>query len=171
LRNTISHGFKDKIFVFIGNPKRCTRQVARDALMAVGGVVDGHIAYFTHYVVAFDNAKTTKLYKLALEREKAGFLSILSETQFFDILEGKAEPPEKKHNPNNDVIVIPAKDPEVAAREAERIQKSVITNKRMKNMAKYGVPTPEGRVKLDLNALNIAQVAAKIMKNEKDEPE
>jgi len=152
-------------------PRKGTRQVARDALMAVGGVVDGHIAYFTHYVVAFDNAKTTKLYKLAQEREKDGFLSILSEKRFFDILEGRAEPSEKKHNPKNDVIIIPAKDPKAAAREAERIQKSVVTNKRMKNMVKYGVPTPEGRVKLDLNALNIAQATAKVIKDMKDKPE
>jgi len=93
----MSHPFSNKLFVFIGYPKRCTRQAAHDALMAVGGVVDGHIAYFTHYVVAFSNAKTTKIYKLALEREKDGFLVILSEKRFFDILEGKAEPPEKKH--------------------------------------------------------------------------
>jgi len=167
----MSHGFKDKLFVFIGKSQRCTRQEARDALMDVGGVVDGHIACFTYYVVAFSNAKTTKIYKLALEREKDGFLIILSKKCFFDILEGKAEPPEKKHNAGNDVIVIPAKDPEAAAREAERIQKSVITNKRMKNMAKYGVTTPEGRVKLDLNALNIAQVMAKVIKDENDKSE
>ena len=97
----MSHVFADKKFVFIGYPKRCTRQAAHDALMVVGGVVDGHIAYFTHYVVAFPNAKTTKLYKLALEREKDGFLIILSEKCFFDILEGKVEPPEKKHNAAN----------------------------------------------------------------------
>ena len=97
----MSHPFNNKIFVFIGKPKRCTRQEARDALMDVGGVVDGHIAYFTHYVVAFPNAKTTKIYKLALEREKDGFLSILTEKRFFDILESKAEPPEKKHNAAN----------------------------------------------------------------------
>jgi len=35
----------------------------------------------------------------------------------------------------------------------------------MKNMAKYGVPTPEGRMKLDLNALNIAQAVAKVIKD------
>jgi len=52
-------------------------------------VGDGHIAYFTHYVVALDNAKTTKIYKLALEREKDGFLSILTEDLFFNILENR----------------------------------------------------------------------------------
>ena len=90
-----------------------------------------HIAYFTHYVVAFANAKTTKLYKLALECEQDGFLSILTEAKFFDILEGKAEPPKKKNNPGNDVIIIPAKDPEATARELERIEQNVINRKRM----------------------------------------
>ena len=37
------HPFENKLFVFIGRPQSCTRQVARDALFSVGGVLDDRI--------------------------------------------------------------------------------------------------------------------------------
>lgn len=52
----MQHPFQNKLYVFIGNPIRCNRQMARDALMAVGGVVGERISAFTHYVVAFQGA-------------------------------------------------------------------------------------------------------------------
>jgi len=92
----MEHPFSDKFFVFIGNPKRCSRKDARNALGEVNGVIDERITTFTHYVVAFEGAEKTKVYQKAVEYDKYGSVALLNEEQFFDILEGKTEPPEKK---------------------------------------------------------------------------
>lgn len=120
-----------------------TRKEASDALMTVGGIADERITAFRSYVVAYNREEGTQAYKKALEYGRSGLLSVLSEGQFFDILEGKAEPPEKPKRDSN-VIVIPGKDPEAEVRESEQAWNNIINRKRMNNMAKYGVPTPDG---------------------------
>ena len=64
------HPFTDKLFVFIGNPTRCSRQAAREALSAVGGVIEERITTFTHYIVAFAGAEKTKVYQKAVEHDR-----------------------------------------------------------------------------------------------------
>lgn len=98
----MAHPFKDKLFVFIGTPECCTRQSARDTLVAAGSTPDERITYYTDYVFAFEKAGTAKAYQLALEHERKGSLILLYEKQFFDVLDGKVGPHEKpKRNYSN----------------------------------------------------------------------
>lgn len=153
----MAHIFTDKIIVFIGSPKRCDRQAARDALVSVGGIPDGRITAFTNYAVAFnriEHSKKTKAYQKAVEYDKKGLLTLLDEEQFFDILEGKSEPPEQP-NQNENMTIIPAKDPVAATRELEQAEKNIKNRKRMNNLANHGLPMPDGgRAKIDLRPLD-----------------
>lgn len=164
----MAHPLQDKLVVFIGTPRRCTRQAARDALTAIGGIPDESITAFTNYVVACERADGTKKYKKALEYDRSGLLSVLTEDQFFDILENKAAPPEKPEY-SNDVIVIPCADPEAAARESEQTMAAILNRKRMNNLARNGVPTPDGRVKVDLRPLEKITGAMRIMKEQESQ--
>jgi len=144
----MEHPFKDKIVVFIGTPQKVTRKVARNELLYVGGVPDERITAFTNYVVAFSGAENTKLYKKALQYSK--LLVILTEDQFADILEGKAQPPEL---PENDVVCIPSANPEADALAMDQFMSDHLNRKRINSMARHGVPTPEGQVKVDMRLL------------------
>ena len=159
----MSHIFKDKIFVFIGTPKRCDRQAARDALVNVGGIPDERVTALTDYAVAFTHNGKTKIYQKVLEYDKKGLLTLLDETQFFDVLAGKSEPPEKPERA--DIIVIPAKNPEAFSHELEQAEKSAKNRKRMNHLAKHGVPTPDGgRAMIDFRPLDTAVRVTKRMK-------
>ena len=68
----MAHYFNDRLIVFIGNPKRCSRKEARDALIAAGGIVDERITMFTHFAVAFEDAEKTKVYQKAAEHDEHG---------------------------------------------------------------------------------------------------
>ncbi len=149
----MAHPFHDKLIVFLGAPRRCTRREAREEVMAVGGVPDDSIAAFTSFVVAFERAEEKKAYKKALEYSNIGLLSILTEEQFFDILEGKAEPPEKPKRESKGFVSMPA-DPEAEAREQEQGWQDILNHKRMMNLKKHGVKTPEGVIKVDMRPLN-----------------
>lgn len=164
----MTHPFKDKLCVFIGIPQRCTRQEARDALTAVEGIPDERITALTDYAVAFGNASKTKAYAKAKDYGEQGLMSVLTEEEFFDILEGRAIPPEKPEH-NHDVTVIPATNPDEANRELEQMKESVLNRKRMKNLAKHGIPTDKGRVKIDMKALGAVEAMAKVMKNRKQD--
>jgi predicted thioesterase len=151
----MAHNFTDKLFVFIGNPERCSRQAARDALAAVGGVVTDRLTVFMHYAVAFPGAETTKVYEKAFERDKYGQIVLLNEKQFFDVLEGNAEPPEKKKPPRSGVIITEAKDPDAFERSFEKVRKDFIDQKRVISVARHGLPTPDGgRMKADLRSVH-----------------
>jgi NAD-dependent DNA ligase len=113
----MEHPFKDKLVTFIGTPLRCKRQEARDALIAVGGLPDDSITAFTNYAVAFNRADGTKLYQRAVKYER--IVTLLNEEHFFDILEGKAQPPEPAKASGN-ISVIPARDAEAFDREQEQ---------------------------------------------------
>jgi hypothetical protein len=157
----MSHPFQDKIFVFIGNPVRCTRQIARDALIAVGGVTDENISTFTKYVVAFKGSENTKKYSKALDYEP--FLTILNEEQFFDILEGRADPPIKM-KPKSTAIINEPLDPEAYAKREQEFMESLIHRKRIKNIARYGAPLPDGgRMKADFQFLDLISRVSKFM--------
>jgi len=117
----MAHPFQDKLFAFIGNePERCKIREARDALDAVGGVVDARIHSFTSYVVEFRHNGKSEKYKQAIRDDRNGYLTLLSEEQFFDILEGRAEPPEKPKR-NSKITEIQPHDPETEALESERV--------------------------------------------------
>ena len=150
------HPFADKLFVFIATPVRCSRQSARDALTAVGGVVDDRMGVFTHYAVAFSGAEKTKVYEKATKYDKLGSIVLLNEEQFFDILEGRAALPKKKKPPILDGIIISeARDPKADEEAFERVRKDFIENKRLLSMARHGIPAPDGgRIKADLRPLN-----------------
>jgi hypothetical protein len=161
----MAHPFQDKLFAFIGEPERCKIRAARDALDAVGGVVDDRIKSFTSYVVEFRHNEKTDKYKRAVADNEKGYLILLNEEQFFDILEGRAEPPPKKKNPREGVIISLPLDPEAAAREHERTWQDILNRKRLINLAKYGVPTPDGgRLKADLRHLDKASRVIEMMR-------
>lgn len=82
-------------------------------------------------------------YKRALEYDQKGLINLLNEEQFFDILNGKTEPPVKPERDNN-VIVILGKDPKSDAYETEQINNDILNRIRINSLAKYGVPTPDG---------------------------
>jgi hypothetical protein len=137
----MSHPFQDKLLVLIGNPTRCSRQEVREALSKVGGVADERITTYTHYVVAFKGAENTKVFEKAKRHDEYGYVILLNEKQFFDVLEGKAKPPEKKTPPpKEDVIITPAKPEyeEEHKRSHERVEKYFVEKKRLKNMIKDG---------------------------------
>lgn len=162
----MAHPFEDKLFIFIGRPQRCTRQAARDALIAVGGIPDERITAFTNYVVALNQADKTKAYQKALEYGKHGLLSILTEVQFFDVLDGKAAPPEKPERDQSVIVIPPAVNPEAADREFEQTPEYILNRKRMNSLARYGVYTPDGRVKVDLRPLDTIRRVMKIVKEQ-----
>jgi len=165
----MAHPLQDKLFVFIGTPKRCTRQAARDALIAAGGITDNGITAFTDYVVAFDHDGKTKIYKKALNCSQKGILVLLTEEQLFDILEGRTAPPEKPEC-DRSIIVTPTKVPEAEDVESDRRMNEILNRKRMANLAKYGVPTPDGgRMKVDLRLLDMARRVAERMKGPSDQ--
>ena len=160
----MAHIFKDKIFVFIGAPKRCDRQAVRDALIKVDDIPDDRITAFTNYVVTFNHDGKTKAYQKAIEYDQKGLLTLLDEDEFFDILEGKSNPPEKPEQ-NEDIIIIPAKDPESDSRKLEKIEKDIKNRKRMDNLAIHGVSTPDGNImKIDFRPLNTALRVTEAMK-------
>ena len=152
------HPFADKLFIFIGNPTRCSRQSARDALVNVGGVPEERYSVYTHYTVAFSGAEKTKLYEKAVERDRFGQTVMLTEDQFFNVLEGKVVPPERKQPPRDpNVIVFPPKDPAVQERAHEEAVSDAVSRKRLTNMARYGVSMLDGsRMKADLRPLDMA---------------
>lgn len=160
----MAHPFQDKLVVFIGTPLRRKRKDAREALIRVGGVPDENITAFTNYVVAFSGAERTQAYKKAVRY--SGLLVILTEEQFIDILDGKAAPPEPPP-PSDNIIVIPARDEEAYEREREQFASEHIAHKRIISMARDGIQTPEGRVKVDMRPLEkMVQVSRAL--NEKD---
>ena len=149
------HPFQDKLFLFIGRPTLGSRQTARDALSAVGGVTDDTLTTFTDFAVAFTGSEKTKVYKRVMSYERCGLLSaVLSEEQFYGILDGKAKLPDKPDTERCKMVnMIPAERQEAMDAEIERVKRDAIEHKRIKNLAKYGVPTPEGRIKMDFSNL------------------
>jgi len=142
----MKHPFQDELVVFIGTPLRCNRQAAREELVNAGGIPDDGITAYTNYVVAFHRADEAKAYKKALDYESYGSLSILTEDQFFAILEEKA-----KHR---NVVVKPDTNADVQARESKRITQDILTRKHMNFLARSGIYSNEARVKVDLSPLN-----------------
>jgi len=163
----MSHPFQDKLFVFIGKPIRCSRQEIRDALLAVGGVTDDTLTTFTDFALAMKGSENTKIYKRALWNERCGLLSILSEDLFFDILDGKAALPEKPDTiAERAANMIPIEKQKAWEIESNRLKHDVIEHKRIKSMAKHGIPTPEGRMKIDFRNLYTASKFVEYLEEE-----
>jgi hypothetical protein len=137
-------------------------------LTVVGGVTDDNLTTFVDYVLALNGAEKTKVYQRAIQAERYGQLSILSEDQFFDILEGKTAPPEKNEpRLSNCASRVPTPYMEALADELERIKQDVIENKRINSLAKHGIPTPEGgRMKIDFQDLYKTRKLAEYLENE-----
>ena len=152
----MSHPFTDKLFVFIGNPTRCSRQVAREALTAVGGVIEERITTFTHYIVAFAGAEKTKVYQKAVEHDKYGHMVLLDESQFFDVLEGKSEPPEKKDYKAEGVYILHPPNASTAENKNASIEKYVVERKRLKNMLRSKDSVPD----VDMRKTAVAVIGA-----------
>ena len=164
----MAHPFANKLFVFIGEPERCTRHAARDALDAVGGVTDERINSFTNYVVAFSHNGKSQKYKRAIEDDKQGYLTLLNEEQFFDILEGRAKPPAKPTWNKPTLINMPL-DPVAEAQRSEETLNMILNRKRMNNAAKYGVPTSDGgRIKVDLRPFDMVNRVMKTMSKNRE---
>jgi transcriptional regulator with XRE-family HTH domain len=125
--------FKDKLCLFVGRLERCSKREAQERLFAAGGVPQNNIAAFVSYVVAGGGAKKTKAYAEAKRYEKNGLLAILTEQEFFDILDGKAAPPgAPAPNPNLVKIEasVPAKDDFSLADLIESKRAAYIASKR-----------------------------------------
>jgi len=165
----MAHPFEDKLFAFIGNPKRCTRREAREALDAVGGVTDESISTFTEFVVAFEHDGKTKKYAKAVKDSNNGYLILLDEDQFFDILDGKAKPPAKPDF-GKGVMKLSPKNLEAYAKQEEKAWNNILNHKRMKNMAKYGTTMPDGSIaRVDLRPLDSTRRILEMMKNQPDQ--
>lgn len=95
--------FKDKICVFIGRLERCSKQEAQERVFAAGGVPQNNIAAFVSFVIAGKVSESSKVYKEALHYEKRGLLTILSEQEFFDALDGREIPAENKRGLQKEV--------------------------------------------------------------------
>ena len=167
----------DKLFVFMGTPTRCSRQAARDALNKVGGVTEERITTFTKYIVAFNGAKekAPRTYEKAEYHDKYGHMVLLNEKQFFDVIEGKAEPPLPKVPPQiKGQVIIPAKAKYEKERkcESERVNNYVIEKKRLKSMAEHGVPLDDGgRMKIDFDTFHALSHMADVIRNKKSKKE
>ena len=162
------HPFTDKLFVFIGNPTRCSRQAAREALSAVGGVIEERMTTFTHYIVAFAGAEKTKVYQKAVEHDRYGHMVLLDESQFFDVLEGKAAPPEKKEYKHEGVYVLFPPNSPVAESKNAAVEKYVVERKRLKNMLRSKDVAPTG----DMRKTAVAMIAAVFqMEKAEDNPD
>jgi len=162
----MTHPFLDKLVVFVGMPQRCLRKDARNALIRVGGIPDERVSTFTNFVVAFSGAENTKAYEKALHNKS--LLTILNEEQFLDILEGKALPPEK---PKSDVVVIPSVNHEAEMREHEQYISEHRNRKLIDSMARYGIQTPEGHMKIDMRRLEKTARLAQFIKQRGQESE
>ena len=160
----MAHPFKDKTVAFIGTPLRCKRQEAREALADVGGVPDDSITAFTDYAVAFNRSEGTKIHARALKNARYGLLVMLGEEQFFDILEGKAQPPEAKKQ-SDDIVVYPARNVEEQERETEEFLSQRLAHKKSQSLQRDGIDTPEGRVKIDMTPL---ETLAKLTRAKKE---
>ena len=165
----MAHPFKDKFVTFIGRPERCSTQAARDALAEVGGVFDERISTFTEYVVEFRHNGNTAKYKQALNDNYMGWLTLLNEKQFFDILEGRASPPEKPVDTYS-ALQVPTSDPDAAARRDATTWQKMLNQKRMKNMAKYGVSIPGGgTIKIDFRLLDKTRTILEYIRRNPDD--
>lgn len=164
----MSHPFENKLFAFIGTPVRCTRRQACEALDVVGGVVDERISSFTEYVVAFQHDGKSKKYAKAVKEDSRGFLALLDESQFFDIIEGKELPPKRSELAKPSLINIPLRTEEEIARHDEAWL-DILNIKRMNNMAKYGVTMPDGSIaKIDVRPLDQIRRILELMKAQPD---
>ncbi|MCL2035053.1 MAG: hypothetical protein FWG94_10040 [Oscillospiraceae bacterium] len=146
------HPFQDALVTLIGTPLRCNRQVARQELVNAGGIPDEVITAFTSYVVAFYKADETKAYKNALYYESYGTLSILTEEQFFAILEEKHVSSKKTKHHGDDVMHDTNAD--VKARESKRITQDILNRKHMNFLERNGIYSNESRVKINLSPLD-----------------
>jgi len=163
-KNTL-HPFTDKLFVFTGNPTRCSRQAAREALTAVGGVIEERITTFTHYIVAFAGAEKTKVYQKAVEHDKYGHMVLLDESQFFDALEGKVAPLEKKEYKAEGVYILHPPNAPTAENKNAAIEKYVMERKRLKNMLRSKDSTPD----VDVRKTAVAVIGA-VLQMQNDTP-
>ena len=120
-----SHPFRDKIIIFNGKPTRCTRQEARDALFAVGGIIDENICTFVNYASVQWRGKTKK-YKKA--QEYKSLVTIISEEQFFDVREGRVDLPEQPKS-DKGIIVIPPLDPEAEDHGQKLVMDDIVNRK------------------------------------------
>jgi len=166
----MAHHFQDKLFVLMGTPSSSSRKDIRDSLVALGSVADERITTFTHYVVAFPGAEKTKAYKKAVKYDEYGMLVLLNEEQFFNILEGKAEPPPQKTKRAEGVIITPVSDPEAQEREHKQVEQYILAKKRVKNLAKHGVAMPDGsRIKMDFGSTEAALCFAAQLKSKSEQ--
>ena len=93
--------FRDKICVFIGRLERCSKQEAQDRVYAVGGIPQNGVAAFVSFVIAGKVSESSKAYKAARRYESHGLLTILSEQEFFDALDGRYIPSGSSHEPRD----------------------------------------------------------------------
>jgi hypothetical protein len=158
------HPLQDQTVAFVGRLTRCSRTQAMDALYEVGGVPVERANNLARYLVAGTGAENTGAFT-EFARYRAN--DILTEDQFFDILEGKALPPVRKKNPK--VIIIPAKDPVADQAYEDELKRAVIESKRIAYLRKRGIPTENGRTKIDLRpAMTLKYVLDKIRKDPVD---
>jgi hypothetical protein len=134
----MANPFQDKLVHFIGNPSRGSRQDALNVLFAVGGVPDERITTFTHYTVAFNGTEGTADYEKAVNHDRYGRMILLSEEQFFNVLEGKADLPVKKEPAEGFPVNSMSDDCEAdTAAEFECLERYVIAKKRVKYAENY----------------------------------
>lgn len=139
--------FEGKICVFLGRLETMSKKEAGSRLFGAGGVAQNTIPAFTSHVIVGTGAENTLAFQKAKSLENEGCLTILTERQFLNALDGKFIPPENPNIGNNNVIVIPGKYPPDAEKE---LYDRVVQNKKAAYLATKGVLIPDGNVKADI---------------------
>jgi len=112
-RDYAQNVFRDKICVFIGRLEYFSREEAQEILFEAGGVPQNNLAVFVSYVITGRGTANTKIYKDAKKLEQQGFLTIITEHEFFTALNGRFIPSENSNRSKakRDVITINAREP------------------------------------------------------------
>ncbi len=132
--------------------------------------VGTEICILSLYAVAFNRSDGTKVHSRALKNASYGLLVMLNEEQFFNVLEGKAQPPEPTPRDRN-ITVYPAQKAEEQERETEQFLSDRINHKRIQSLKRDAIDTPEGRVTIDMTPLENIARAVKAVKNVQSESE
>lgn len=151
----LPHPFKDKIFVVIGRLKRCSKLELKDKLAEMNSYINSSVSTLADYFIVVPGSEVTQTYHKAHELSAFGGASILTEEQFFDILEGKSEAPR---------VISPEGVLNLSADNDIYHKKRYLEKQRVKYLSCDGVPTEIGRVKIDVRVVRAWKIISDMRK-------
>ena len=102
------HYFYNMFVSFAGTLERCSRRDAMDRLFfECGGIPMDRLGSAVRHLVIGRMAESTDIYKEANAAEARGYLTILTEQEFFDALDGKFIPPENPNKKTGGIVYTP----------------------------------------------------------------